>query len=144
VLELVVRKLPVGFCIVALCQEIEKRLAALVVSKLFIDHLPADRLSLFERRERVTEPRRSRLDPAQSTEFLTVVGMPKADAIPRRFREHPGRIFNALHEPETTAEPQHVAGGDRVVRRIALRAFLAAREAGHNFVRHASKTEITS
>jgi hypothetical protein len=67
---------------------------------------------LLERRERVTEPRRPRLDPAQSTEFLTIVGMPKADAIPRGFREHPGRIFNALNEPEATAEPQHVASGD--------------------------------
>ena len=75
-LELVVGEVPIGLRIVALGPEIEERLAALVDNKLLVDHLPADRLSLLERCERVPQPRRSRPDPTQSTEFLTIVGMP--------------------------------------------------------------------
>ena len=54
-LELVVRQ-RLGFGVVTLGGEAEIRLALLVVLEPLVDDLPADRLSLFEGRERVAEP----------------------------------------------------------------------------------------
>src|SRR6476661_4349668 len=71
--------------------------------------------------------------------------MPKADAVPRRLREHLRQtrlalLRNALDEPEPTAEPQHLAGSERLVRRIAMYSRLSARRLSHYLVRLDSVT----
>ena len=58
-LELVVGQIALGLAVVALRDEVEERLALLVVGERLLDDLPADGSPVLDRRERVAESRAS-------------------------------------------------------------------------------------
>jgi hypothetical protein len=140
VLELVVgellelRKVPLG-------DQLEIRLTV-VVREALVDDLPARRLSVLDRAQRVAEPRSVGTKTPKAADLLASIRMLKPDAIARRLCESVGDVlaavgFDALDQPVATLEPDHVARRERVVRDIGPAMFLA-RARGRDNVVHGS------
>jgi hypothetical protein len=83
VLELVTRE-RLDLRVVAVGREAEVRLAVLVLLQLLVDDLPADRLSVLERRERVAEPGSVGPEAAEPADLLSPIWMPEAQPVPSR------------------------------------------------------------
>jgi len=95
--------------------EVEVRVAGLVARDLLFDDLPAGRLSVLDRRQRMAEPRRAGTEAPEGADVLASSGMTKAQAIASRRCERPRRtIFDRLDardQPEAAVEPNDVELG---------------------------------
>jgi hypothetical protein len=94
---------------VALRDQLEVRLAVVVAGKLYVDHLPARRVSVLDRRERVPEPRRVVAPAAEGAELQPPARMSQAEAVARRPGDDTPIGVNALDEPIAASEPDDVA-----------------------------------
>src|SRR6266851_1849337 len=145
VLELVIGNVTLGLCVVALRDQVEERLARLVVGELLRHHLPADRLAGVDRREGVAEPGGAGSESAQGAQLLPLVRVPEMEPVARRLCDRRGQaalcvgLVDPLHQPETAAELERVARAERIARRILPNKLLPARAPRHQFVldRHA-------
>ena len=78
-LELVIGQL-LDLGVVAFGDQVEVGLTLLVPRQAYVHDLPADRLSVVDRRERVTEPRSVRTEASKRTELFAAVRMPGSAA----------------------------------------------------------------
>jgi hypothetical protein len=94
---------------VALRDQLEVRLALVVVRELYVDHLPARRDSLLDCRERVAEPRRVVAPAAEGAELQPPARLSKAEAVARRLGNDTPIGVDALDEPVAASKPDDVA-----------------------------------
>jgi Mechanosensitive ion channel len=121
-LELVVGKL-LQLAVVTLGDEFHVRLALSVARELTVDDLPADRLPVLERAERVAEARRVEPVAPERACFDTPGRVPKEKAIPRELCERAGRhptvwCLHTLHKPVTTVPHDDVTRLELLLGRI--------------------------
>src|SRR2546425_7151238 len=124
-LELVVGQFAGLLAVVPLGDEVEVGLVV-VARESLVDDLPRDRMPVLDRGETVPQPRRIGAVAAERPELLAAVRVAQANAVAGRLGARPGRLcfgLDALDEPPSAFQPEHLAGLQRLVRRVPVDPF---------------------